>query len=98
MIDIFEAWRDLEAGVEINAYAAWVMERLDTLCIVRSDTSAEQEGRGSLVVGEDAPVELLTAAPWQLGLSIEEEIIHDALVGFGLCKVFCCGDVEGFDY
>ena len=73
-------------------------ERLaDVLGIIRADASREEEGCLADVIGEDMPVELLSAATRKLGLSVEEEIVSNALVGLGGFEVGDSGDVEGLD-
>ena len=81
--DVFEGGGELETGVQVDACALRMIISLYALCIIRTYATTEQEGRHTMIAIEDAPVELLSAAPWERCLSIEEEIIDNTLVGLG---------------
>ena len=46
-----------------------------TFSVIRSYSSAEQEGRMSIVCVQEAPIELFTAAANQWSGGIEEEVV-----------------------
>ena len=50
-VDILETRGDFEAGIQIDADTLWVVESLNTLCILRTDTSTQQEGSVALIGG-----------------------------------------------
>ena len=74
-----------------------MIKRFYALRIVGTYAAAEQEGRRAMIIGEHAPVELLSTASWSLCLSIEKEVVDKALVGLGGFKVGSSGDVKGLD-
>ena len=71
--------------------------RGESLCVVRADAAAEQEGRVAIVGREDTPVELLAIATDALTFRVEEEEISETSVRGGLEEVFRSRDVEGLD-
>ena len=74
-----------------------MIKRLYAFGIIGTDAATQEEGSVAGVGRENAPVEFLAIATYALAFSVEQQIVDYAFVLLGICKIGCCGDVEGLN-